>query len=191
MNNLLALFILPSLMLLQIIDENLLAQKRIVKVNLEVVTTDAVVGDGGNGWGPNIWGIVRTNEEVFTTFISGDDDFLEREWHLMKRNSNGWKEIARGKSGREPVNLLASPDGKLHVIAYANLQATLHSAKPHRDSIHFCSQLIPVMNQTSHPYASAAIDGDGNIYVLSSDGGTKGEKGVYRWAFYHANDNQW
>ncbi len=193
MKNMLAVFIWPLLIfiLLPINIENVLAQKSICRVDLEVVADDGVVGDGGNGWGPHICRIVRTDDGVFTTYTSGDDNFLAREWHLMRRNENGWKEIARGKSGREPVNLLASPDGELQIIAYPDYQATLYSGKPQADSIQLRSQLIPVMKQTSHPYSAAAIAVDGNIYVLSCAGGEKAEPGIYRWALYHATDNQW
>ncbi len=168
-----------------------IAQQRMIEVDFEVITNTAVSGDGGNNWGPHICRIVRTDDGVYTTFTSGDNDFLQRRWHLMKRTNKGWKEIAQGKSGREPVNLLVSPDGELLLIAYPDLQATLFSGKPKGDTMTLTSQPIPVMVRTTHPYNSSAIDANGNIYVLSSEGGEKGEKGVYRWALYHKKDQQW
>lgn len=184
-------FYLLMILLIHTFANILFSQERLIKINLEVITNEAVVGDGDNSWGPNICRIVRTDDGVFTTYNSGNDNFLGREWHLMKRVKNGWKEIAKGKSGREPVNLLASPDGELHIIAYPEYQATMFSGKPSGDSIKLNSQIIPGMKQTTHPYNSASIDNYGNVYVLSSDGGSKGEKGIYRWALFHSKKKQW
>jgi len=167
------------------------AQTRIISVYPEMITDDAATGDGGNAWGGNQCRIVRTGDAVFTVYTSGGKEYLEREFHLVKRTENGWKELAVAKSGREPVNLMASPDGSLHIIAYPGYTGTHFYGHPEGDTIHLRSQPIPALYKGHHPYNSAGIDSLGNICALSTSGGEIHQKGAYLWAYYHASSGEW
>ena len=80
------------------------------QTNVEIVTADAATGDGGNAWGGHQTRIVHTQDGIFTAYTVAGGGYLNREWHLAERQNDGtWNVIAQGESGREPVNLLASP----------------------------------------------------------------------------------
>ena len=167
------------------------SQMKTVEVKLEVITSDALAGgDGGNQWGGHQCRIVRTVDGIFTVYTSGDKDHFERKWHLMKRTANGWVEIAVDKSGREPVNLMTGPRGKLHIIGWADYHGTMWSGKPSPEGIKLAKEQIPVVYSGSHPYNAAGIDMDGNICVITSvDDNDEG--GRFLWAYYNAESQQW
>ncbi len=86
-------------------------------LNLEIVTDGAATGDGGNSWGGHQTRIVHTRDGVFTAYTVPGDGYTSREWRLAWRKEDGsWSVIAQGGAGREPVNLLASPDRTLNII---------------------------------------------------------------------------
>jgi hypothetical protein len=150
-----------------------------------------VTGNGGNNWGGHQTRIVRTHDGVFTAYtIEGSGEF-NRTWELTRRQADGaWITVARGDAGMNPVNLLASPDGTLHVIGWPNGRATLYSGKPEKGSLVMTPTRLPDLYEGNYPYSSAGIDSDGNICVLSSVGGqTPG--GEFRWAYYSAPKSQW
>jgi hypothetical protein len=136
-------------------------------VTLEVVTDNADNSADGNAWGGHQCRIVRTNQGVFTAYLVAGDDQMNKKWKLAHRQEQGWNVIAEGLAGREPVNLLASPDGTLHIIAWPNRQPTLWSGLPAGGEVSLKSELLPFTTD-DYPYASAGIDRNGNIFVLAS-----------------------
>ncbi len=162
--------------------------------NLELVTDQAATGDGGNQWGGHQTRIVHTADGVFTTYTVEGGGHLAREWHLDWRQSDGtWLMIAQGGAGREPVNLLASPDGTLHIIGFPNGMATIFSVKLKDGQWGITQETIPGVSSSTNPYwpyNSAGIDLEGNLCVLASVGGeTPG--GKFQVACYLSILDQW
>ena len=143
--------------------------------DLELVTDQAVTGDGGNQWGGHQTRIVRTADGVFTAYTVEGGGHLAREWHLAWRQADGtWLVIDKGGAGREPVNLLASPDGTLHVIGFPNGIATIFSVKLKDGQWGMTQETIPGVSSPTNPYwpyNSAGIDSEGNLCILASVGG--------------------
>src|SRR5271157_3906318 len=52
---------------------------------IEVVTDNAVTGDGGNSWGGHQTRIVHTKDGIFTAYTIGGGGHFEREWQLVER----------------------------------------------------------------------------------------------------------
>ena len=160
--------------------------------DMEVVTDDAATGDGGNAWGGHQTRIVRTSGGVFTAYtVDGGGGYLAREWHLARRQPDGsWIDIAHGVSGKDPVNLLASPDGTLHIIGWPGGTGTIWSGKPDDNTIYMTSEIIPGVTRGNWPYNSAGISKNGDICVLSSVGGeTPG--GTFLWSCYSFSKKIW
>lgn len=134
---------------------------------IEVVADNADNTDGGNAWGGHQCRIVRTSEGVFTAYTVIGDSPMNKKWKLAHRQAQGWKVIAEGLAGREPVNLMAGPDGKIYVLGWPNSQPTLWSGLPSGGQISLISEPIPFTTD-DYPYASAGIDNEGNIFVLAS-----------------------
>ena len=158
---------------------------------VEIVTTEAVTGDGGNAWGGHQTRIVRTDEGIFTAYtVEGSGDFA-REWQLAWRNQDGiWVVLAKGDAGKDPVNLLASPDGTLHVIGWPNQTATMWSGNLEDGVLNMTKEKIPGLSISDWPYNSASVDQEGNICVLSSIGGDT-ISGTFKWACYLAAEKSW
>lgn len=155
---------------------------------VEVVTADAAVGDGGNAWGGHHCRIVRTRDGVFTAYTVAGKSDLSRQWKLAWRHEGKWQVAASGLAGREPVNLLASPDGTLHVIAWPEARARLWSGKPRDGSLLMTDESIPGLNEDHWAYGSAAISPAGEIFVLSSEGD---KPGLFRIAKREAVSAAW
>ena len=163
---------------------------------LEVITEDACddISNGGNAWGGHQCRIVRTKDGVFTAYtISGNvsydqDGNYDRKWCLAHREGSKWTILAQGPSGREPVNLLAGPDGTLHIVAWPSGNATLWSGKLSQGNLIMKDEIIPGMPFNNWPYGSAGIDAYGNIFVLSSEGSAPGG---FRWAVKKSDSGQW
>jgi hypothetical protein len=161
------------------------------QTEIEVVTSNAVTGDGGNSWGGHQTRIVHTQDGIFTAFTVEGSGYLNREWRLAKRQTDGtWAIIAEGESGREPVNLLASPDGTLNIIGWPNGSATIWSGKPENGALEMTASSIPNQLSGNWPYNSAGIDAKGNLCVLSSEGGEK-PGGRFYLACYLPSQEQW
>lgn len=157
-------------------------------VDLQAVTREAATGDGGNAWGGHQCRIVRTRDGVFTAYtVPGTDDF-HREWRLVWRKDGEWRVVAQGMAGRDPVNLLAGPDGTLHLIGWPGGGGTLWLGKPEGDGLEMRQEYIRGVAAGNWPYASAGIDESGNLCVLSS----AGEKpGYFFWACRPPAGGQW
>lgn len=78
----------------------------------DVIATNAATGDGANPWGGHQNRIARTVAGVFVAYTVAGSDNLHRRWRLAWRAGEGrWETLAEGASGREPMNLMAAPDG--------------------------------------------------------------------------------
>jgi hypothetical protein len=158
---------------------------------VEMVWPDTATGDGGNAWGGHQTRVVRTAEGVFTAYtVESEGPFL-RQWRLVRRQDDGtWTVIALGGAGKDPVNLLASPAGTLYVIGWPGGVGTLWTIRPSDTPVTTTTTGIPQVARGHWPYASAGIDADGNLCVLSSSGGeTRG--GTFDWACYLPIRGQW
>lgn len=165
-------------------------QPIIRQTKIEVITTNAATGDGGNDWGGHQTRIVHTQDGVFTAYTEGNTHF-DRKWNLVQRQSDGtWKIIAKGIAGREPVNLLASPDGTLHIIGWPSGVGTMWSGKPVNGMITLKSESIPNMPSGNWPYSAAGTDTNGDLCILSSIGGET-PIGRFQWACFVPSQNKW
>jgi hypothetical protein len=154
------------------------------QTSLEIVTDSAATGDGGNSWGGHQTRIVRTEDGVFTAYTVEGGGYFTREWRLAWRQDDGtWPVVAQGLAGREPVNLLASPDGTLYVIGWPNGVGTMWSGKPESGTLAMTATTIPNVATGYWPYNSAGIDEVGDLCVLSSTGGEE-PGGAFDWACY-------
>jgi hypothetical protein len=169
------------------------AQTRIAQSAVEVVTANASTGDGGQAWGGHQTRIVRTAAGVFTAYTVAGDGPLARYWYLVQRQPDGtWAVIASGGSGKDPVNLLASPSGTVYVIAWPDGVGTIWAGRPTGGpgQVAMTREVIPQVVRDHWPYASAGIDADGNHCVLSSQGGqTPG--GRFDYACYLPARGRW
>jgi len=164
---------------------------QIHQTNLEIVTDNAATGDGGNSWGGHQTRIVHTEDGVFTAYTVEGGGYFAREWRLAWRQNDGtWSVIAQGLAGREPVNLLASPDRTLHIIGWPNGVGTMWSGKPESSTLALDTTVIPNVATGYWPYGSAGIDEAGNLCVLSSTGGEE-PGGTFDWACYLPSQTRW
>jgi hypothetical protein len=136
----------------------------------EEITDQAARGDGGNAWGPHKCRIVRTTDGVFTAYTAPGGGHLKREWRLMWRDEakGKWTQQAAGEAGREPPNLLASPDGTLHILGWPEGQATHWWGRPDGGRIELQSEPVHGLHGGHWPYSGAGIDLNGNLCVVSS-----------------------
>ena len=159
--------------------------------SLEIVTDKAATGDGGNAWGGHQTRIVRTQDGVFTAYtVEGGGNF-DRKWRLAWRQEDGsWPVVAQGDAGKDPVNLLASPDGTLHIIGWPNETGTMWSGKPEGNQVVMTKETIPGVSHSNWPYGSAGINKDGDLCVFSSIGG-EGPGGSFKWACLLQSTGKW
>ncbi|MBI5351497.1 MAG: hypothetical protein HZB50_02535 [Chloroflexi bacterium] len=158
---------------------------------VEVVTDQAVTGDGGNNWGGHQSRIVHTQDGIFTAYTVEGKGKFHREWRLVKREVDGsWNILATGDAGREPVNLLAAPDGTLYVVGWPNETGTLWQGKPEKDNLVMTSSKIPGVAKGNWPYASAGINASGDLCILSSIGG-EAPGGEFKWSCYYPSTGEW
>ena len=157
--------------------------------SLEIVTDKAATGNGGNPWGGHQTRIVRTADGVFTAYIiAGNNDF-NRKWQLARRQEDGtWPVIAEGGAGMQPVNLLASPDGTLHIIGWPDGIGTMWSGKPEGDHMTMTKEIIQGVSQGYYSYNSAGIDQNGDLCVFSSTGNIGG---TFMWACLLQSQGKW
>lgn len=139
--------------------------------NVEIITSNAAIRDnhneGDNAWGGHQTRIMRTNDGVFTAYITRDSKGFEGQlvWELAWKKDDEWHVAAKGLVGKEqPMNLLASPDGTIHVIAWPENNPTMWSGKPISGVLNLETEILDF--PTNHaPYCGAGIDGEGNICV--------------------------
>jgi hypothetical protein len=153
---------------------------------------DGDSSDGGNGWAPNKLRVVRSSTgALFSVYPSGPDT-VNKTYNLMESTNGGssWSRINDGLTingspddgGRETPLLLISPSDVVYLIGWAGGLPTLitegvNGAGP------YSAQAIPGAWQSgdNDPYAGAAIDSSGNLYVqentASSTGGASEDSG--------------
>jgi len=147
---------------------------------LELVTDKADNGPGGNNWGGHQARIVRTQKDIFTAYTIPGQGQLARQWRLAERTPTGWQVIGQGPSGREPVNLLADPEGRPSVIAWPDGLPRIWSFSNKSGNWEFHEAEIPGdWLKTQWPYAAAATDPRGDICIMQTLGAKPGE---FRWA---------
>lgn len=163
----------------------------IIHPNMEVITDTAAGGKNASSWGGHKTRVVATADGIFSTFlIPGKGDF-DKNWLLTKRQSDGsWQVIAEEEAGREPVNLIASPDGTLHIIGWPDAVGTMWSGKPDGNKISLIKEVIPGVQQSNYPYSSVGTNSHGDICVLSSQGGNS-SIGTIKWACYFLSIGEW
>jgi hypothetical protein len=166
------------------------------QTKIEVVTNNAATF---NPKGGNQTRIVRTQDGVFAVYIIEGSSDYDHKWRLVKRQSDGtWEVIAQGDAGMFPANLLASPDGTLHVIGWSNGIGTMWSGKPKDGKLVMTSTIILNAVQGDLPYPAAGIDANGNLCVISVNPNKtdplnlgKSTEAELRWAFYIPSQSQW
>ena len=157
----------------------------------EVIATDAAQGDGGNAWGGHQIRIVRTAAGVFVAYTVAGADDMHRHWRLVTRAAEGrWPVLAEGPSGREPMNLMAAPDGTLHIIAWPNGRPRLWSGLPKDGgAMTMQEQAIDGPWVTSNwPYNAAGISERGDLVLVQSDGEAPG---AFIWGYRPAGAAAW
>ncbi|MDP2655405.1 MAG: hypothetical protein Q8P17_02535, partial [bacterium] len=177
-------------------DEQVITEPFARQTKIEVVTNNAAAV---NPKGGNQTSIVHTQDGVFTTYIVEGSSDIDHKWRLATRQSDGtWTVIAQGDTGIFVANLLASPDGTLHVIGWPNGIGTMWSGKPKDGKLVMTSTIIPNVVQGDYPYPAAGIDANGNLCVVSvvpnqPDPFIKGKfaEAEFRWAFYIPSKSQW
>lgn len=157
---------------------------------VEVVSAQAATGDGGNLWGGHQSRIVRTATGVFTAYTTDTGDDLNRQWNLVwRRGEEDWQVLATGGAGREPVNLLAAPDGTLYIIGYPQGIGTLWSGQLQDGEFLLQSTPLPDALVSYWPYSAAGIDAEGNLCAVASEGGGIG--GAFHIACYASATGIW
>ena len=159
-------------------------------VEFEIVTDSAVTGDGGNAWGGHQCRIVRTDDGVFTAYTVEGGGYLEREWHVVQRTTSGWTMIAQGVAGREPVNLLAGPEGTLYVIGWPEGNARMWTLKREGEVWNVNHGAIGGQLKGYWPYNSAGISRTGNVCVISSEGGSEPD-GSFYLSYFNTAQQLW
>lgn len=156
----------------------------------EVIATNAAAGDGGNAWGGHQTRIVRTSAGVFAAYTVAGADELHRRWRLVTRMEDGrWPVLAEGPSGREPMNLMAAPDGTLHIIAWPDGRPRLWSGLPKDGAVTMQEQAIDGPWVTSNwPYNAAGISERGDLALVQSDGEAPG---AFIWGHRPAGAAAW
>jgi len=106
------------------------------------------------------------------------------------QRDNGWQVIAEDKSGREPVNLMAGPDGRLHIIAWPDGLPRLWSGTPGTGTMTMASASIPgPWIKNNWPYAAAGISTHGDLALMQSV--TDDAPGRFIWGYLPAGSNRW
>jgi hypothetical protein len=141
---------------------------------LEVVARDVSTGDGGNSWGAHKLRIVRTPCCVYTAYATGAEN-LKREFRLAQRTDAGWRTVLEGPGGREPVNVLAAPDGSVRLVAWPQGLPLLYTGAGSGDDPQFRREAVPGnWERNDWPYHGAAMASSGTLYIVKSYGDTPG-----------------
>ncbi len=140
--------------------------------SVEVITKEAAFVQDGvqNAWGGHQPRVVRTNDGVFTAYIvTKTPDTCE--WRLAHRKGDGtWPVIATGPCKNEAVNLLATPDGTLHVIAWNGVELIDNVGVPQGSEITMKASLIEIP-QGAWAYGAAGASERGDLCISASEGG--------------------
>jgi hypothetical protein len=162
----------------------------------ELVTAEASIrnatGDRpGNSWGGHQTRVLRMkNGDVYTAYLVTGASFDDSQWQLVRRDAAGWKRVASGPAGREPVNILRTPNEGVEVVAWPKGTPLLTSLDPTKGAIARRETKIPGRWETSHwPYNAAGIGHDGTLCALQSIQNLS--PGAFHWACRSSPDGAW
>lgn len=127
---------------------------------------------------------------VFVAYSTAGTDEFHRTWRLVQRQGDGrWERLAEGPAGRGPVNLVASPDGRLLVIGWPDGRPRIWSGRPADGRVRMEEEAIPRPWITSDwSYNAAGISSAGDVAVVQSDGGVPGG---FVWGCRAGNAARW
>jgi len=156
----------------------------------EVITAHAATGDGGNAWGGHQSRIVRTADGVFAAYTVPGTDFLHKTWQLVTRTADGrWIRLAEGPAGKDPMHLLAGPDGRLYLIAWPDGRPRLWSGRPVQGVLALTDEPITGPWITNDwPYSSAGISALGDLALVQSVGAVPGS---FLWGYRPGDATTW
>ncbi len=166
------------------------------QTKIEVVTKNAAAVNPKGGQQTRI---VHTQDGVFTVYVVEGSSETNMIWQLSQRQSDGtWAVIAQDVSGASNPNLLASPDGTLHVIGWPNGIGTMWSGKPKDGKLVMTSTRIPNVAEGTEQRPTAGTDANGDLCINSGvpNGSDPLIKGKFtgaglRWAFYIPSQSRW
>ncbi len=158
---------------------------------VELVTSNAKTEDPGSNWGGHQTRIVRNQHGVFTAYtVPPTNNYphtsaFHAEWRLAKRTGeNQWQEIAKGPSGREPVNILAALDGTVRLIAWPNKVPEMWTIT-HDGSIISRTTIPSTCTSADWPYCVAGINAQGDMAILANSDSD------YYYSYYSAEKDAW
>ncbi|MFC1574366.1 FlgD immunoglobulin-like domain containing protein, partial [Candidatus Latescibacterota bacterium] len=153
------------------------------------LVTDEAAGNQGNSWGGHQCRIVRTVDGVFSVYMSGGENDVQKIWRLAWLDGDQWRVIAEDMGGNSPVHLLASPDGIINVIGWPETGTVMWSGKMNDGFITLEKKNISGLPKTSVIYYAAGISENGDICVTNSGGNES--QGQFRWSFYQKDTDKW
>ena len=164
---------------------------------LELVTSGAVGGDGGNGWGGQKLRVTRTStDEVLAAFpISTDGGTTTRDWVLERRSAGAggtWSEVGRDLVGREPPNVVSSPGDRIDVLGQPGGFPKWCNDSASDGTPPFSSTAMSGFTyQTDYPYSGAAVrPGQGDVVYVESKSADQAP-GTFYWAYRNASTGAW
>ena len=127
-------------------------------------------GAAGDLWGGHQSRIVRTAAgQAFVVFTVAGASALQAEWRVARRTSRGWVIAGSGVAGREPAQLLRSPDDALWVVAWPGGLPMLSKGQITADTVRWTSARVPgPWVRSDWPYVSAGINQAGRLCLLQS-----------------------
>ena len=163
---------------------------------LELVTAEASIrstsGDRpGNSWGGHQTRVLRMqNGDVYTAYLRTGATFDSSEWQLVRRDAAGWQQVASGLAGREPVNILRTPNDGVAVVAWPKGTPLLTMLDFSNGGSTLRQTQIPGQWETSHwPYNAAGIGRDGTLCALQSNQNLS--PGAFSWACRSSPTGTW
>jgi hypothetical protein len=127
---------------------------------------------------------------VYTAYLKTGTAFNSSEWHLVRLDAAGWQHVASGLAGREPVNILHTPNDGVAVVAWPKGAPLLTTLDFSNGTITRGETQIPGQWETSHwPYNAAGIGVDGTLCALQSNAAYS--PGAFSWACRSSPDGIW
>jgi hypothetical protein len=133
----------------------------------ELVTSSAVGGNGGNGWGAQKLRVARSaTGDIFVVYPTGADN-TNKTYILMHRAPTGvWSQVDSGDGGRETPLLLIGPRNTVYLVTWAGGSPSLVNEGVDSTGPRTVNSIPGSWQRDDNsPYAGAAIDTSGNLYV--------------------------
>ena len=128
---------------------------------LELVSdATSVGGDGGNAWGGHQTRLVRTSCGLFTAYTVPGTDSFQHEWRLVQQTDDGWQIIAKGPSGRDPVNLLQGSDETIYLVAWPEGLPVIWA------SAHSDGELTFIVHDNGRGISKSQVSGIGSLGLI-------------------------